>query len=116
MEPTDTLTMVNVANALLEQIKRQVDYIHMPVPQDRTDREYFEPLQQLNLGRTELVLGLAHYNDLEGTVARIWTAGEFVQSFAVSTECGLGRTPPEQLENIWSILANVSQPIENTSV
>lgn len=105
--------MVNVATALLGQIKRRIDYIHMPVPKDRTDREYFKQLQQLNLGRTELVLGLAHYDDLKGTETRIQTAGEFVQSFGVSTECGLGRTPPEQLENIWSILADVSEPTKD---
>ena len=83
--------MVNVANALLGQCKRHIDYIHMPVPQDRADREYFAPLKQLNLGATELVLGLAHYDDLKGTENRIQTAGEFVPSFGISTECGDGK-------------------------
>ena len=88
----------------------------MPVPKDRVDRGYFEPLHQLQIGQTELILGLVHYNDLEGTKTRINTAGEFVRSFGVSTECGMGRTPPEQLENILSIHAAVSDPISSSVV
>ena len=108
--------MVKVANALVANSKRRIDYIHMPVPQDRIDREYFEPLQQLQIGQTELILGLVHYNDLEGTRTRISTAAEFVRSFAVSTECGMGRTPPEQLGNIFSIHAAVSDPVDGSVV
>jgi hypothetical protein len=110
IEPRDTLTMVNVANALLAKCKRRVDYIHMPVPKDRGDREYFEPLLGLtpNLGKTGLILGLVHYDDLSGTQARIRSAGEIVKTFGVATECGMGRTPPEHLDSIFSILATVT--------
>lgn len=82
----------------------------MPVPKDRTDPEYFKPLTKLvpDLGVTELVLGLVHYDDLEGTKKRISTAGEFVESFGIATECGMGRTPKEQLDDILSISAAVS--------
>jgi hypothetical protein len=53
---------------------------------------------------------VVHYDDEEGTKARIQAAGKFVKSFSVSTECGMGRTPPEQLENILHTLATVSSP------
>ncbi len=101
--------MVDLSNELLEKSKRPINYIHMPVPKDRADNEFFEALQHLSQG-TELILGLAHYDDLDGTKTRIETASKSVKSFSVSTECGMGRTPPEQLENILSILATVSTP------
>ena len=46
----------------------------MPVPRDRSDRPYFDPLKQLELKDTELYLGLLHMNDEEGTRQRIATA------------------------------------------
>ena len=86
----------------------------MPVPKSRTDKEYFEPLRDLSssLGDTELVLGLVHFDDLEGTKARIAAAGNVVKAFGIATECGLGRTPPEQLDNIFDISVAVSQPLK----
>jgi hypothetical protein len=109
MEPKSTLAMVDLSNALSERCKRPIDFIHMPVPKDRKDIGYYEPLQHLRQG-LELVLGVVHYDDEEGTKARIQAAGKFVKSFSVSTECGMGRTPPEQLENILHTLATVSSP------
>jgi hypothetical protein len=84
----------------------------MPVPKDRTDGQYFKPLQHLKLHGTELVLGLVHNNDLDGTKSRIQAAVQSVDSFSIATECGMGRTPPERLENILSILADLSIPIK----
>jgi hypothetical protein len=102
--------MADLSNALLERCKRPINYIHMPVPKDRTDVQYFEPLQHLKPHATELVLGLVHNNDLDGTKLRIQAAGQSVDSFSIATECGMGRTPAEQLENILGILAAVSTP------
>ena len=82
----------------------------------RLDKEYFEPLQQLKLGTTKLILGLAHYDDLDGTKTRIRSACEFVHSFGVSTECGMGRTPTEQPDSIFSILADVSGAVDIPAV
>lgn len=105
--------LVKVANALLANCKRKINWIHMPVPKERTDRAYFEPLKDLvgNLGETVLSLGLVHFDDLDGTNARIRMAGEFAKSFSVATECGMGRTPPEQLQNILEISKTVSKPV-----
>ena len=82
----------------------------MPVPKGRIDDNYYDPLQRLKLKDADLILGLVHYGDEEGTNARIQAAGKFVKSFSVATECGLGRTPPEQLKDILRILASVSSP------
>ena len=106
--------MARVANAILSNCKRPIDYNHMPVPIERTDRAYFEPFQNLSAGKTQIFLGLLHHNDLEGTKARIAAAGQFVRSFGVSTECGMGRKPPEQLQNIFDVHTAVSTPVERS--
>ena len=56
--------MVDVANDLCARIRRPIELIHMPVPRDRSDDAYFEPLRRLSLTpQTELCLGLVHHTD-----------------------------------------------------
>jgi hypothetical protein len=43
--------MVDLTNRLCADIKRGVQLIHMPVPRDRNDDGYFEPLARLRLNR-----------------------------------------------------------------
>jgi hypothetical protein len=79
-------------------VKRDVDWIHMPVPKNRVDEEYYAPLKGLKLGEeTELFLGLAHGGDLDGTEKRIEIAGKVVGGFGVATECGMGRMQKDEL-------------------
>ena len=114
IEPTDMGFMADVGEAVLRKIKRRVDWIHMPVPKSRTDKQYFEPLKKLAAKaqcHTELVLGLVHADDLEGTRERIKAAGEVADTFAVATECGMGRRTPELLRSTLEISAEVSDPI-----
>ncbi|KOC16495.1 hypothetical protein AFLA70_261g001571 [Aspergillus flavus AF70] len=76
----------------------------MPVPKDRDDSAYFEALSQLDVGGdVELYLGLVHANDTEGTRRRIRTAQSVVRRFGVTTECGMGRTPTDELNSILQI-------------
>ena len=49
IQPTDMGDMVDFANLLARRIARSIELIHMPVPRDRSDAAYFEPLQQLKL-------------------------------------------------------------------
>ncbi|KAK4889978.1 hypothetical protein LTR27_011308 [Elasticomyces elasticus] len=113
LEPTDMGHMVDVAEGVLKKSGRHVDWIHMPVPKNRSDDQYFMPLEQLaktsRKTKTELVLGLIHYDDLSGTRKRIRAAGKYVPSFGVGTECGLGRTPAEHLKSILEVSAAVSK-------
>jgi hypothetical protein len=99
--------MVLVADALLVRCARHVDWIHMPLPKARTDPAYFAALRDLDLGDTELILGLVHHGDIDGTRERIATAGGFANEFSVTTECGLGRTPVHELQNIFEIAVSV---------
>jgi hypothetical protein len=98
VEPKDTSILVQTANALARRVARRIDWLHMPVPRDRSDEEYYLPLRDLKLQPgTDLFLGLVHYTDgIEGTKRRMRTAAKFVPDFGVAAECGLGRRPPTQ--------------------
>ena len=58
IEPTDLGICVELANALCQRVPRAVNYIHMPVPRGRTDEAYYEPLTNLSIEDTQLVIGL----------------------------------------------------------
>ena len=109
-EPRDMAYMVEIATAILKGSKRDITWIYMPVPKDRTDDEFFIPLKEFALGTTELYRGLVHFDDLEGTKRRIESATKTGTRFGVATECGMGRTPAEHLASILEISAAVSGP------
>jgi hypothetical protein len=82
----------------------------MPVPRDRSDEAYFEPLQRLELRpETELCLGLVHYTDgVAGTRKRLATAEKFVRDFSIGTECGFGRRDPVTIPELLRIHAEAA--------
>ena len=102
--------MVDVANRLCEDIKRGVQLIHMPVPRDRADDAYFEPLARLRLRpETELSLGLVHFTDgVPGTRRRLATAERHVKAFSIATECGFGRRDPKTIPELLRIHAEIA--------
>ena len=110
VEPTDTADMVEFTNLISRNIKRPVQIVHMPVPRDRFDDAYFEPLQRLALRpETELCLGLVHYTDgVEGTKRRIATAQRHMPRFSIATECGFGRRDPATIPKLLLIHAVVA--------
>lgn len=112
VEPADTSKLVEVANAVSAGVKRQINWIHMPVPRNRTDNAYFAPLRRLQLHpETELYLGLVHFTDgVEGTRRRIAAAQQFVADFGVATECGMGRRNPETIPELLRIHSEVAAP------
>ena len=114
MEPRDAGLLVEVANGLVRQLTEthSISWIHMPVPKNRTDAAYYEPLKQLALGPdTKLYLGLVHAQDKEGTLERIRTAQSVCgKPFGVATECGMGRTPVNEIDSIFEICAEVAAP------
>ena len=96
--PKDTGIMVEIANGLIRRLGRPLDFLHLPVPQDRSDPAYFAPLRDLRSSAgTMLYLGLIHHNDLDGDQARIAAASAVVPSFGIATECGWGRGDPERI-------------------
>ncbi|KAI0156822.1 hypothetical protein GGR57DRAFT_511174 [Xylariaceae sp. FL1272] len=116
VEPLDTSLLVELANSLLARptLGPRTQWVHLPVPKNRTDSDYFAPLKNLNLddsGSTPpyVYLGLVHADDEPGTKKRIETAQATVPfSFGVSTECGLGRTPPGEIDGILHLCRDMS--------
>ena len=93
--------LVEIANGIAAGLDRRLDFVHMPVPQHRADREYFLPLEGLRLStETELILGLIHHDDGVGDRARIDAARDFVGAFGVASECGWGRTDPARVPGL----------------
>ncbi len=107
VEPVDMTDMVDMANRLDALVKRPINLIHMPVPRDRSDDGYFEPLRKLRRRpETQLALGLVHYTDgIDGTRRRLSTARKFLRDFAIGTECGFGRRKPETIPELLRIHA-----------
>ena len=99
--PKDLDILVEIANGVSAGLDRRLDFIHMPVPQQRTDAAYFRPLRRLEIpDETEVMLGLIHYDDEGGDCDRIDAALRFLPSFGVATECGWGRTDPNRVPGL----------------
>ena len=99
--PKDMAILLEISNGITSRLSRRLDFLHLPVPKDRTDAGYFEPLRSLSVPEsTEVMLGLIHYDDAQGDAARINTASDFLESFGVATECGWGRTDPARLNGL----------------
>ena len=99
--PQDMTILAEMSNGLASRLQRRLDFLHLPVPKDRTDREYFLPLEGLELpGNTSIILGLIHHADAHGDVARIAAAREFLPTFGVASECGWGRTDPTRVPGL----------------
>lgn len=113
-EPADTRLLVNIANGVAAGLTRPLNWIHLPVPKDRDDDAYYQPLSSLTLPEeTELYLGLVHITDGEtGANNRIAAASKHVRNFGVATECGFGRRPRDTLEPLMSIHSTVSEPLK----
>ncbi|KUJ19769.1 uncharacterized protein LY89DRAFT_695438 [Mollisia scopiformis] len=88
IEPNDTALMVELVNKISAGVGRDFDWVHMPVPKDRVDDAYFAPLKDL----------------------KIEVAKKFVKDFAVGTECGMGRTKRDELDNVLEVMATVTTP------
>jgi methionine synthase II (cobalamin-independent) len=112
VQPKDTGIAVALANAIAGAVSRPINWLHLPVPRDRTDDAYFAPLSGLRLHpETEFYLGLVHLTDgAAGTRERIRTAGRYLDAFGVATECGFGRRPPEDVPALLHIHRDVAGP------
>lgn len=98
--PRDLGVVVAMARAIRRSLRRRIDFLHLPVPRDRTDADYFRPLAELDAGRTALYLGLIHHADHTGDRGRIAAAERFVSGFGVASECGWGRTDPQRVAGL----------------
>jgi hypothetical protein len=101
LQPKDMGVMVEMSNGILARAARTVDFLHLPVPVDRSDEAFFAPLADLELpDHTELLLGVVHNGDDEGNRARLAAARKFVRVDGIATECGWGRKEPERVPGL----------------
>ncbi len=99
--PKDMGILVEMSNGVAAELDRRMDFLHLPVPKDRTDRGYFQPLEGLQVpSDVDIVMGLIHFDDTEGDAERIEAAREFLPTFGVATECGWGRTDPARVTSL----------------
>jgi hypothetical protein len=98
VQPKDTATMVAIIDDVRKDVRRPIEFFHLPVPKERTDAAFYKPLAELSLPQeSEIHLGLVHVNDDEGNRARLAGARQFTKVNGVSTECGWGRGDPERI-------------------
>lgn len=99
--PRDAGILVDVMNGIGDAVRRRIDYLHIPVPQDRTDDAYFAPLTGWRQrAETQLYLGLIHHADADGDQKRIAAAKRVAPAFGVASECGWGRSDPAKLPGL----------------
>jgi hypothetical protein len=110
VEPASLDMAVRLANLISAEIDRSIELIHMPLPRERGDEAYFEPLRRLTLRpETAVSLGLIHQTDgVPGTLQRIGTAEKFLPNFLIATECGFGRRPPQTIPSLLAVHAEVA--------
>jgi len=102
VQPEDMGVLVEIGNGIAGAVTRPLQYIHMPVPIERGDDAYFEPLSGLKLGEgTDLYLGLVHAGDAAGNAGKLDAARRFAKVAGVGAECGVGRIKnPKDLPGI----------------
>jgi hypothetical protein len=111
VEPKDAGKMVEFANAIAKLMVRRLDFLHMPVPANRTDEDFYRPFADLNLSPdTEIYLGLVHADGPEAVESRMAVARRYVPGFGIATECGMARArTPNFVRNLLGIHAAVSR-------
>jgi hypothetical protein len=105
VEPGSLEMSVKFANAICSASQRSVDFVHMPVPRNRSDDAYFSPLAHLELpDTTELILGLVHRTDgVAGSRNRMSMADRYADGYSIATECGFGRRDPGTIHELLKI-------------
>jgi hypothetical protein len=115
-QPESTALPVKIADRLTAELRRQINWITIPVPRHVDGPEYFAPLSGLRMRPgTEVYLGVV-YDRADAAVSKrlIDLAAEAIRSsqpFGVCTECGMGRVPAEQVAETVRKHALVSAPV-----
>ncbi|MGH7906307.1 MAG: hypothetical protein ACREP6_06735 [Candidatus Binataceae bacterium] len=109
IEPKDLALSVRFANAAVAESGRRVDFVHLTVPINRSDDDYFKPLTNLKLGDAKAYLGLINTDGVEGAKKRLAAARKYLSGFGVAAECGFGRENPERVPEILRIHREVAE-------
>ena len=88
-----------MANAIVTNIPRRVDFVHLPMTKD-ADRTFCEPLADLDIGDARVFLGIEWKDGPHAMLRRPKTAREFSPSFGISHYCSYGRDSVEQMAEL----------------
>jgi methionine synthase II (cobalamin-independent) len=107
--PRDASAIVAVSNGLSRHVPRRIDAIQAATVTAWNRLAHWQPLANLAIEpETEFYLGLVHAEDgAAGARYRAALASKFLQSFGLSTECGLGRHSAEQLDDVARAVAEL---------
>ncbi|CAG8962094.1 hypothetical protein HYFRA_00005137 [Hymenoscyphus fraxineus] len=120
IEPRNTTISVKLANLIHDSVYRRIDWMHIPVPIDRKDEAYYEPLNALTprkCGQTELYLGLVHAYDIAGTLQRMAVADRVLggRCYGVATECGWGRMQQDEVYSTLDVMREAAGVLFDTN-
>jgi hypothetical protein len=98
VEPRDASKEVAFANAIANSVTRPLTFLHMPVPINRFDEEFYRPLADLKLKpETEFYLGLVHPDGKENMRKRLELANKYISGYGIASECGISRARTREL-------------------
>ncbi|MYF07444.1 MAG: hypothetical protein F4233_06040 [Rhodospirillaceae bacterium] len=103
---------VRLANALVENTPRRVDFLHLPV-MEYADDAFFKPLDSLQVGDAKVFLGLELADGVDAMVQRARAARRYLPSFGVSHYCGYGRDDPERVRRLLDDLRQGADVLAN---
>ncbi len=92
---------VRLANAMVANTPRRVDFVHLPV-MPNADDAFSKPLADLKIGQTKVFLGLELGDGVDALVARAEAARKYLPEFGVSHYCGYGREEPAKVRKLLS--------------
>lgn len=92
--PADLGRTVELINAAVAAVPRRVDWVHIPTL-DRTDDEFYRPLQRLALRGARPYLGMIH--SMPSFAQRLEIARRHLPEFGLAAYCGFGRNRPEDM-------------------
>ena len=118
-EPENLEQLVERSLRIFEKTPHKINFFHAPVPLSALNKleAYLEPLKQLvpkfKEHKTDLYLGVVHFDNAAATEKMIAAATKVLGDypFGVATECGWGRTPPEQIKDIMKLTTASCGPI-----
>src|SRR5260370_42231469 len=72
VQPKDSAILVEMMNGIAAATRRRIDFLHIPVPRDRTDDAFYAPLKGFKRAQgTQLYLGPLHHDEASGGAKRI---------------------------------------------
>src|SRR5262249_12633850 len=99
--PKDTAILAEIAAGIFARVPRTVDFLHLPVPQDRDDPAYVAPLAGLASPKSAGVYRRRpHPGDGAGARGRIAAARTVVPSLGAAPECGGGGGDPGRIAGL----------------